>query len=68
MRLLCLGRVVSGINALTSQASVSRIIHSMGRSGVFPAALGKLHAHFDTPVLPVLLISAVSLLAFVWTF
>lgn len=52
-------------SALTSQASVSRIIHSMGRSGVFPAALGKLHARFGTPVLPVLLTSAVSLLALV---
>lgn len=52
-------------SALTSQASVSRIIHSMGRSGVFPAALGRLHARFSTPVLPILLTSAVSLLAFV---
>ncbi len=52
-------------SALTSQASVSRIIHSMGRSGVFPAALGRLHARFRTPVLPILLTSAVSLLAFV---
>ncbi|WP_416405042.1 APC family permease [Arthrobacter sp. LFS091] len=52
-------------SALTSQASVSRIIHSMGRSGVFPAALGRLHERFRTPVLPILLTSAVSLLAFV---
>ena len=52
-------------SALTSQASVSRIIHSMGRSGVFPAGLGKLHARFRTPVLPILLTTAVSLLAFV---
>lgn len=52
-------------SALTSQASVSRIIHSMGRSGVFPAALGRLHERFRTPVLPILLTSAMSLLAFV---
>lgn len=52
-------------SALTSQASVSRIIYSMGRSGVFPAALGRLHARFRTPVLPILLTSAVSLLALV---
>jgi len=52
-------------SALTSQASVSRIIHSMGRSGVFPAALGGLHERFRTPVLPILLTSAVSFLAFV---
>ncbi|QOT21785.1 APC family permease [Paenarthrobacter sp. YJN-D] len=52
-------------SALTSQASVSRIIHSMGRSGVFPAALGRLQERFRTPVLPILLTSAVSLLAFV---
>ncbi|BCW35115.1 putrescine importer [Arthrobacter sp. StoSoilA2] len=52
-------------SALTSQASVSRIIHSMGRSGVFPPALGRLHARFQTPVLPILITSGVSLLAFV---
>lgn len=52
-------------SALTSQASVSRIIHSMGRSGVFPAALGKLHARFGTPVLPILLTSIVAFLALV---
>ena len=52
-------------SALTSQASVSRIIHSMGRSGVFPVAMGRLHERLRTPVLPILLTSAVSLLAFV---
>lgn len=37
----------------------------MGRIGVFPAALGKSHARFGTPFLPVLLTLAVSLLALV---
>lgn len=52
-------------SALTSQASVSRIICSMGRSNVFPSALGKLHPRLGTPVLPILLTSAVALLALV---
>ncbi|HKU29966.1 MAG TPA: APC family permease [Arthrobacter sp.] len=52
-------------SALTSQASVSRIIHSMGRGRVFPAALGRLHPRFGTPVLPIVLTSCVSLLALV---
>ena len=52
-------------SALTSQASVSRIICSMGRSNVFPSILGKLHPRLGTPVLPILLTSAVALLALV---
>lgn len=52
-------------SALTSQASVSRIIFSMGRSGVLPKSLARLHKRFGTPVLPILLTSAVSLLALV---
>lgn len=37
-------------SALTCQASVSRIIHSMGRSGALLAFLGRLHARFKTAV------------------
>lgn len=52
-------------SALTSQASVSRIIYSMGQSGVLPQVLGRLHPRWRTPVLPILLTSAVALLALV---
>lgn len=52
-------------SALTSQASVSRIIYSMGRSGVLPPVLGSLHPRWRTPVLPIILTSAVALLALV---
>lgn len=52
-------------SALTSQASVSRIIHSMGRSGVLPEILGRLHPRLGTPVVPVILTSVVALLALV---
>ncbi|MFD0043730.1 APC family permease [Pseudarthrobacter scleromae] len=52
-------------SALTSQASVSRIIYSMGQSSVLPQVLGRLHPRWRTPVLPILLTSAVALLALV---
>lgn len=52
-------------SALTSQASVSRIIYSMGRGGVLPSVFGRLHPRLGTPVVPIIVTSAVSLLAFV---
>ncbi|TLM88167.1 APC family permease [Pseudarthrobacter sp. NamE5] len=52
-------------SALTSQASVSRIIHSMGRGRVLPAVLGRLHPRLGTPAVPIILTSAVALLALV---
>lgn len=52
-------------SALTSQASVSRIIHSMGRGRVLPAVLGQLHPRLGTPAVPIILTSAVALLALV---
>jgi amino acid transporter len=53
-------------SALTSQASVSRILYTMGRDGVLPRGLvGRLDARFGTPVPAILLVSALSLLA-VW--
>ena len=52
-------------SALTSQASVSRIIHSMGRGRVLPAAFGRLHPRLGTPVVPIIVTSGVSLLALV---
>lgn len=53
-------------SALTSQASVARILFAMGRDGVLPRAVfGRLSARFGTPVLSILIVSAVSLLAVV---
>ena len=53
-------------SALTSQASVSRIIYAMGRDGVLPKRVfGRLSARFKTPVVAVLCVSVVSLLA-IW--
>lgn len=51
-------------SALTSQASVSRILFAMGRDGVLPRAVfGRLSKRFGTPVVPILIVSAVSLYA-----
>lgn len=53
-------------SALASQASVSRIIFTMGRDGILPRSLfGTLHARFQTPVVAILVLSAISLLAIV---
>lgn len=49
-------------SALTSQASVSRILFAMGRDGVLPRRVfGRLSERFGTPVLPILIVSVVSL-------
>ena len=51
-------------SALTAQASVSRILFAMGRDGVLPRAVfGRLSARYGTPVIPILIVSAVSLCA-----
>lgn len=51
-------------SALTSQASVARILFAMGRDGVLPRAVfGRLNKRFGTPVVPILIVSAVSLYA-----
>lgn len=53
-------------SALTSQASVSRILYSMGRDNVLPRKVfGMLSPRFLTPVNAVLIVSVVSLLAVV---
>ncbi|MEW6323302.1 MAG: APC family permease [Acidobacteriota bacterium] len=53
-------------SALTSQASVARILYTMGRDGVLPGGFfGFVAPRFGTPVPVILLVSAVSLLA-VW--
>ena len=51
-------------SALTSQASVSRILFAMGRDGVLPKSyFGRLSPRFHTPTLATLTVGAVSLLA-----
>lgn len=54
-------------SALTSQASVARILFAMGRDGVLPRAIfGRLSKRFGTPVIAVLVVSAISMLALVF--
>ncbi len=50
-------------SALTSQASVTRVMYAMGRDGVLPRALGRLNRRFRTPVLAIVIVSVVSLTA-----
>ncbi|MCC5575696.1 APC family permease [Microtetraspora sp. AC03309] len=51
-------------SAMTTQASVSRILYSMGRDGVLPKrAFSMLHPRFKSPVFAVAVVSAVSLVA-----
>jgi putrescine importer len=51
-------------SALTSQASVSRILYAMGRDGILPRRVfGYVSVRFSTPVLAILVVSAISLLA-----
>jgi amino acid transporter len=53
-------------SALTSQASVARIIYAMGRDGVLPRRVfGTLSARFGTPVIATVVVSVISLLAIV---
>ena len=51
-------------SALTSQASVSRILFAMGRDGILPRKVfGYVSARFATPVFAILVVSAISLVA-----
>ncbi|MCL3028857.1 amino acid permease, partial [Klebsiella pneumoniae] len=53
-------------SALASQASVSRILYSMGRDGILPRRVfGSLSERFKTPVIAILVVSVISLLAVV---
>jgi putrescine importer len=53
-------------SALTSQASVSRILFAMGRDGVLPRKLfGHVSVRFATPTFAILVVSAISLAA-IW--
>lgn len=48
-------------SALTSQASVSRILFAMGRDGVLPRPFGSVWARFQTPTVAILVVSVLSL-------
>ena len=53
-------------SALTSQASVARILYAMGRDGIMPRKVfGHVSVKFSTPTFAILFVSAVSLLALV---
>lgn len=52
-------------SALTSQASVSRILFAMGRDGVLPRPFGGIWDRYRTPAFAVLVVTAISLLAVV---
>ncbi|MBI3214804.1 MAG: amino acid permease [Mycobacterium sp.] len=53
-------------SALTSQASVARILYAMGRDGILPRRVfGHVSPRFSTPVFAILVVSVVSLLAIV---
>lgn len=53
-------------SAMTSQASVSRILYSMGRDNVLPQkAFGQLHRKYRTPVTGIVIVGAIGLTA-IW--
>ncbi|MGV9800876.1 APC family permease [Mycobacterium sp. NPDC003449] len=53
-------------SAITSQASVARILYAMGRDGILPRSVfGHVSVRFSTPVYAILVVSVVSLLAMV---
>lgn len=52
-------------SALTSQASVSRILYAMGREGVMPRPFGSVWAKYQTPAVAVGVVSVLSLGALV---
>ncbi|GAB6902656.1 amino acid permease [Kineosporia succinea] len=54
-------------SALVSQASVARILYAMGRDRLLPAPLGRVDARWQTPVVALVLVSAVGLLSCVLT-
>lgn len=55
-----IGIVLCGTAA---QMSVSRVLFAMGRDGILPAPLARLHRRFRTPYVAALLVSAVALVA-----
>ncbi|MCE4026229.1 APC family permease [Microbacterium sp. Au-Mic1] len=49
-------------SAITSQASVSRILFAMGRDGQLPRALARLHSRYRTPVVAAVAVGLVGLI------
>jgi amino acid transporter len=65
LNLLFIAAYVAGAtgSAIASQASVSRILYSMGRDGMLPRRVfGNLSARFQTPVICILIVSVISVL------
>lgn len=54
-------------SAMVSQASVSRIMLSMGRDGVLPRKLAYVHPRWQTPVVALVVVAVVALLSTVLT-
>ncbi|MFN3008497.1 APC family permease [Mycolicibacterium wolinskyi] len=53
-------------SAITSQASVARILYAMGRDGILPRSIfGYVSPRYSTPVYAILVVSVLSLLAIV---
>jgi len=53
-------------SAITSQASVARILYAMGRDGILPRRVfGHVSPRFSTPVYAIIVVSVISLLAVV---
>jgi len=52
-------------SAMTGQASVSRLLYAMGRDGVLPRPLAKLHPRFSTPFVAVIVVSVFALASLV---
>lgn len=50
-------------SAMTSQVSVSRIIYAMGRDGMLPKVLSRVHKRFGTPVIAASVVSLFALSA-----
>ncbi|MDJ1370189.1 APC family permease [Gulosibacter molinativorax] len=48
-------------SAMTGQASVSRLLFAMGRDGVLPRPLAKLHPRFGTPFIAVIVVSLLAM-------
>ena len=48
-------------SAMTGQASVSRLLFAMGRDGVLPRPLARLHPRFGTPFIAVIVVSLLAM-------
>lgn len=63
LQILCmLGTVIAwGVgNCLVAQASVSRVLFSMGRQGHIPAIFAKLHPKYKTPYISIVVVATIT--------